>query len=395
MARAPASAKSGRGGGARLPHLLRGPLASTARRSRAPPVPRRGRRRKPRAGRRGAARCRRNLATGALGIAPPRCALRVDRGALSRRARRRACIAPDLSRVRACARRVLEALVRHLRLAQRFCRAGGGPDRPLRGDRRPLGGAGRWRSVALTVTISRRTRRTAMDGWTSAAPIGRSRTAEFMASVYRWMAFGLALTGIVAWAVTNTPGLLSAFYRIEDGRLVGVTGLFWGVGIAELALVWIFASVVQRASLGAAVGMFLAYCALSGVTFSVYLLAYTATSIASTLFITGGAFFGLSVYGTVTKRNLEGWRSFLFIVLIEIILASLVNLFLRSNGLEFVMSCAGVVIFAGLTAYDTQKLHALGEQGEERHALIGALSLYLDFVNLFLFLLRFMGRRRE
>ena len=234
-----------------------------------------------------------------------------------------------------------------------------------------------------------------MDGWTTAAPIGRTRTAEFMASVYRWMAFGLALTGIVAWAVTNTPGLLSAFYRIEDGRLVGVTGLFWGVGIAELALVWIFASVVQRASLGAAVGMFLAYCALSGVTFSVYLLAYTATSIASTLFITGGAFFGLSVYGTVTKRNLEGWRSFLFIGLIGIILASLVNLFLRSNAVEFVMSCAGVVIFAGLTAYDTQKLRALGEQGEERHALIGALALYLDFVNLFLFLLRFMGRRRD
>ena len=85
-----------------------------------------------------------------------------------------------------------------------------------------------------------------MDGWSSAAPIGRTRTAEFMASVYRWMAFGLALTGIVAWAVTNTPGLLSAFYRIEDGHLVGVTGLFWAVGIAELVLVWMFASVVQR-----------------------------------------------------------------------------------------------------------------------------------------------------
>jgi len=234
-----------------------------------------------------------------------------------------------------------------------------------------------------------------MDGWSSAAPIGRTRTAEFMASVYRWMAFGLALTGIVAWAVTNTPSLLSAFYRIEDGHLVGVTGLFWAVGIAELVLVWMFASVVQRASLGAAVGMFLAYCALSGVTFSVYLLAYTATSIASTLFITGGAFFGLSVYGTVTKRNLDAWRSFLFIGLIGVILASIVNLFLRSNAVEFVMSCAGVVIFAGLTAYDTQKLRALGEQGEERHALVGALALYLDFVNLFLFLLRFMGRRRE
>jgi FtsH-binding integral membrane protein len=234
-----------------------------------------------------------------------------------------------------------------------------------------------------------------MDSWSSAAPVSRTRTAEFMASVYRWMAFGLALTGIVAWAVTNTPGLLSAFYRFEDGHLVGVTGLFWVVGIAELALVFLFAPVVQRASLGAAVAMFLAYCALTGVTFSVYLLAYTATSIASTLFITGGAFFGLSVYASVTKRNLDAWRSFLFIGLIGIILASIVNMFLRSNATEFVISCAGVVVFAGLTAYDTQKLRQMAEQGDERHALIGALALYLDFVNLFLFLLRFLGRRRD
>ena len=216
-----------------------------------------------------------------------------------------------------------------------------------------------------------------------------------MASVYRWMAFGLALTGIVAWAVTNSPGILSAFYRIQDGRMVGVTGLFWAVGIAELALVWLFVPALQRVSIGAAVGMFLAYCALSGVTFSVYLLTYTATSIASTLFITGGAFFGLSVYGTLTKRDLSGWRSFLMIGLIGIILASIVNLFLRSNAVEFVMSCAGVLIFAGLTAYDTQKLRAIGEEGGERHALLGALALYLDFINLFLFLLRFMGRRRD
>src|SRR5438128_9615133 len=234
-----------------------------------------------------------------------------------------------------------------------------------------------------------------MDGWSSAAPIGRTRTAAFMAGVYRWMAFGLALTGIVAWAVTSSPGLLRAFYNIQDGQVVGVSGLFWGVGIAELALVWFFVPAIQRVSLAAAAGMFLGYCALSGVTFSVYLLTYTTASIVSTLFITGGAFFALSVYGTVTKRDLDAWRSFLFIGLIGVILASIVNLFLRSNAVEFVMSCAGVVIFAGLTAYDTQKLRALGEQGEERHALVGALALYLDFVNLFLFLLRFMGRRRE
>jgi FtsH-binding integral membrane protein len=216
-----------------------------------------------------------------------------------------------------------------------------------------------------------------------------------MASVYRWMAFGLALTGIVAYAVTNSPSILSAFYKVQDGRIVGVSGLFWVVGIAELALVWLFVPLLNRVSVAAAVAMFLGYCALSGITFSVYLLTYTAASIASTLFVTGGAFFALSMYATVTKRDLSAWRSFLFIGLIGIILASIVNIFLRNNAVEFVISCAGVLIFAGLTAYDTQKLRAMGETGEEKHALMGALALYLDFINLFLFLLRFMGRRRD
>ncbi|HUJ27187.1 MAG TPA: Bax inhibitor-1/YccA family protein [Myxococcales bacterium] len=237
-----------------------------------------------------------------------------------------------------------------------------------------------------------------MDAWSSeqAQPVGAARTGEFMASVYRWMAFGLALTGIVAWAVTSSPSILAAFYTVQNGHIVGVSGLFWLVGIAELALVFLFVPALNRVSLGAAVGMFLTYCALSGVTFSVYLLTYTATSIASTLFITGGAFFGLSMYGTITKRDLSAWRSFLMIGLIGIILASIVNIFLRSNAAEFVISCCGVLVFAGLTAYDTQKLRAIGAQGgEERHALYGALALYLDFINLFLFLLRFMGRRRD
>jgi len=234
-----------------------------------------------------------------------------------------------------------------------------------------------------------------MDAWSSAQPVSGTKTAEFMAAVYRWMAFGLALTGIVAYAVTSSPSILSAFYNVQDGHVVGVSGLFWVVGIAELALVWLFVPALNRVSLGAATGMFLGYCALSGITFSVYLLTYTASSIASTLFVTGGAFFGLSLYGTITRRDLSGMRSFLMIGLIGIILASIVNLFLRSNAAEFVISCAGVLVFAGLTAYDTQKLRAMAESGEEKHALLGALSLYLDFINLFLFLLRFMGRRRN
>ena len=235
-----------------------------------------------------------------------------------------------------------------------------------------------------------------MDAWSSAQPISRTSTAEFMAAVYRWMAFGLALTGIVAYAVTSSPGIRSAFLRTTpDDHLIGVTGLFWVVGIAELALVWVFVPALNRVSLAAATAMFLGYCALSGVTFSVYLYAYTYASIASTLFITGGAFFGLSLYATITKRDLSGMRSFLMIGLVGIILASIVNIFLRSNAAEFVISCCGVLVFAGLTAYDTQKLRAIGaEGGGEKHALVGALALYLDFINLFLFLLRFMGRRR-
>ena len=235
-----------------------------------------------------------------------------------------------------------------------------------------------------------------MDAWSSAAPIGRTRTAEFMAAVYRWMAFGLALTGMVAWAVSSSPGLQSAFYRITpDGRIAGVTGLFWICGIAQLAMVWMFSSMVQRASLGAAVGMFLGYCALMGVTFSIYLFMYTGASVASTFFVTGGAFFGLSLYGTVTKRDLTGMRSFLMIGLIGVILATVVNIFLHSSALDFVVSCAGVVVFAGLTAYDTQKIRAMGEEGDERMALRGALALYLDFINLFVMLLRLFGRRRD
>ena len=238
-----------------------------------------------------------------------------------------------------------------------------------------------------------------MDAWTSkatrASAAPTSRTAEFMAAVYRWMAFGLALTGMVAWAVTSSPALLSAFYRVNsEGRVTGVSGLFWVVGIAELGMVWAFSSVAQRASMAAAVGMFLGYCALSGVTFSVYLLTYTSASVASTFFITGGAFFGLSLYGTVTKRDLSGARSFLMMGLIGVVIASVVNIFLHSSALDFVLSCAGVVVFAGLTAYDTQKIRAMGEEGDERMALRGALSLYLDFVNLFIMLLRFFGRRR-
>jgi FtsH-binding integral membrane protein len=217
-----------------------------------------------------------------------------------------------------------------------------------------------------------------------------------MAAVYRWMAFGLALTGMVAYGVINSPSVLSAFFHVQYGQIVGVSGLFWIVGIAQLAVVFLFLPALNRLSFGAAVGLFLGYCALSGVTFSVYLLMYTAASVASTLFVTGGAFFALSLYATVTKRDLSPMRSFLMIGLVGVLLAMIVNIFLHSPAVDFVLSCAGVLVFAGLTAYDTQKLRRIGAQsGGDKLALFGALTLYLDFINLFLFLLRFMGRRRN
>ena len=211
-------------------------------------------------------------------------------------------------------------------------------------------------------------------------------TAAFMARVYRWMGAGLALTGGVAAVVANNLALQRAIY--------GTPFLFFGLVIAELAMVFVFVRKVHTESFGTAAAMFLAYCALSGVTFSIYLLAYTRTSVASTLFVTGGTFLAMSAYGSVTRKDLSSWGSFLMMGLIGVALASVVNLFLRSDALQFVLSCAGVVVFTGLTAYDTQKIRALARVGDDRLALHGALALYLDFVNLFIMLLRLFGRRR-
>jgi uncharacterized protein len=228
----------------------------------------------------------------------------------------------------------------------------------------------------------------AFDPWTSSAPFERAQTNEatFVAKVYRWMSAGLALTGLVAYAVAETPSL----QRVIFGNPI----LFFGLLIGELAMVWSFSSVVRRASFGTAAAMFLAYCALSGVTFSIYFLVYTRESIASTFFVTGGAFAAMSAYGTLTKKDLSGWGQFLMMGLIGVVLASLVSIFIRSDALTFVISCMGVVVFTGLTAYHAQKIRGWAAAGDDRLALHGALALYLDFVNLFISLLRLFGRRR-
>jgi FtsH-binding integral membrane protein len=228
----------------------------------------------------------------------------------------------------------------------------------------------------------------AFDPWTTSAAFDRAQTNEaaFVAKVYRWMAAGLAITGLVAYGVAESP----AARQLVFGNPI----LFYGLLFGELAMVFAFSSVVRRASFGTAAAMFLAYCALSGVTFSIYFFVYTRESIASTFFVTGGAFAAMSAYGTLTKKDLSGWGSFLMMGLVGVVLASLVNIFVRSDGLNFVVACMGVVVFTGLAAWDAQKIRAWAAAGDDRLALHGALALYLDFVNLFLYAIRILGRRK-
>ncbi len=209
----------------------------------------------------------------------------------------------------------------------------------------------------------------------------------FMARVYRWMFAGLALTGATAVGVASSPGLFEALLPFMMPLLV-----------VELVVVLAFSFLAHKVSGVVAAAMFLAYALLNGVTFSVLFYRYELGSIASTFFITAATFGALSVYGTVTKRDLSAWRTFLFMGLLGVVVASVVNLFVGSGALGFVVSCAGVVVFAGLTAWDTQKLrqyHAsLGHSSAGSLAISGALTLYLDFINLFLMLLRLLGGRR-
>jgi hypothetical protein len=217
----------------------------------------------------------------------------------------------------------------------------------------------------------------------------RDTASDALWVTYRWMTLGLATTGVVALAVAHSPGAIEL--------LLGNRILFYGLLFGQLGLVMAFSSMAMRVSTAAAAAMFFAYAALTGVTFSTLFVVYTASSIASTFFVTAGAFGGLSVFGAVTKRDLSAIGRFGFFVLIGVILASLVNLFLHSSGLELLITIVGVVLFAGLTANDTQRLKAMFRAAGTgaNLPLVGALTLYLDFINMFLFLLRILGRRRD
>jgi FtsH-binding integral membrane protein len=217
----------------------------------------------------------------------------------------------------------------------------------------------------------------------------RTRTGV-MAGVYGWMSVGLAVTAVAALAVASSE----AAFRL----LVGTRFLFFALLIGELGLVWYLGARIMTMSTGAAKAGFLAYAALNGVTLSVIFAAFTTDSIGSVFFITAGMFAATSAFGYVTKRDLTGFGSFLYMGVIGVLIASVVNIFMNSPMVNWVVSVIGVFVFAGLSAYDTQKIKAIMLSVDESRAgnaaVLGALSLYLDFVNMFLFLLRLLGRNR-
>jgi hypothetical protein len=224
-------------------------------------------------------------------------------------------------------------------------------------------------------------------GSTASAVLGEESARAFMTSVYSWMVGGLGVTAGTALVVARSQSLV---------HLVG--GLFFPLIIGQLVAVFALSAMAPRLSGAVAAAMFLGYSFLNGLTLSSVFLMYQLGSIGMVFMITATMFGTMSLYGTVTKKDLSAWGTFLFMGLVGIILAGVLNLFIRSDMMTFISSCAGVVIFAGLTAYDTQKLRALhqtsGFASAQALAVTGALVLYLDFINLFLKLLQLFGRRR-
>ncbi|CAA6606501.1 conserved hypothetical protein; putative inner membrane protein [Rhodospirillaceae bacterium LM-1] len=232
-------------------------------------------------------------------------------------------------------------------------------------------------------------RRTTTVAGTQSAAIDQG-LRSYMLRVYNYMGSGLALTGIVSALIASNEALMQTLFG---------TGLMWVVMLAPLALVFFLSFRVQKMSLQAVQITFWGYAALMGAALAPIFIVYTETSIARTFFICAATFGAMSLYGYTTKRDLSGFGSFLFMGLIGVILASVVNIFLKSTMMELVISAVGVLVFTGLTAYDTQKIKEMYFEADSleaagKKAVMGALSLYMDFLNLFLMLLRFFGERR-
>lgn len=214
-----------------------------------------------------------------------------------------------------------------------------------------------------------------------------------MRKVYIWMTLALVITGFTAFGISSNPGLV---YTIVTNQL-----LFWGLIIAEFGLVIAISAGIRRLSIATATMLFVLYSVVNGATLSVIFLAYTMTSIASVFFITAGTFAAMAFIGYTTKADLTSLGKILFMALIGIIIATIVNFFLGSSMLDIIVSYIGVAIFVGLTAYDSQKIKNMlyeadsMDEGAQKIALLGSLSLYLDFINLFLMLLRIFGGNRD
>ena len=218
--------------------------------------------------------------------------------------------------------------------------------------------------------------------------------SAYMRQVYLWMAVGLAVTSVVAYGVAGSPAIRNA--------LLGNTMTLIVLVIAQFGLVIALSAAIHKLSASAATGLFILYSALTGATISSIFVYYPMASIGTAFLVTCGTFVAMSIYGMVTKRDLTGMGNFLFMGLIGIIIAMVVNIFLQSTMMNFIVSCLGVLIFTGLTAYDPQKLRDFGANAPlddavavRRGAILGALTLYLDFINIFLMLLQLFGGNRD
>lgn len=212
-----------------------------------------------------------------------------------------------------------------------------------------------------------------------------------MRKVYVWMALALAITGLTAYIVATDQAVQAVIF--------GNKAVFWGLIIAELAIVIGVSAAINKLSLPVATLLFVLYSVINGAMLSTIFFVYTMGSIATTFFITAGTFGAMSIYGYTTKKDLTSWGKILMMALIGVIIATVVNIFMKSSGLELIISYIGVAVFVGLTAYDTQKIKQMclqaADAGEtmQKYALLGALALYLDFINMFLYLLRIFGNR--
>ncbi len=222
---------------------------------------------------------------------------------------------------------------------------------------------------------------------------------EYMLRVYNYMASGLALTGIIAYLSATTPAILNMLYAMGPDGAVRPTVLAYIAMFSPLAFILVLNFGLQRMKASTVQAVFWGFSAVMGLSMAHIFLAYTGTSIARVFFITASTFAAMSLYGYTTKRDLSGFRGFLMMGLIGIIIASIVNMFMQSSAMQFMISVIGVLVFVGLTAYDTQKIKSLYMQSDgaevvTKKAVMGAVSLYLDFINLFIMLLHLFGERR-